>query len=113
MVQRADIDTNDVDEGSDEIGWGVLNGEDDDTPNRQTGVIATDAGRRSAAGDADPFAPPVPRLAAATRAGETRTAPARSIAPRLAESLRLDAATEPLSPAQAWLQDFLLKFLRN
>ena len=27
--------------------------------------------------------------------------------------MRLDAATEPLSPAQAWLQDFLMKFLRN
>ena len=27
--------------------------------------------------------------------------------------MRLDAATDPLSPAQAWLQDFLMKFLRD
>ena len=37
----------------------------------------------------------------------------RRIAPRFAESLRLDAATDPLSPSQAWLQDFLMKFLRD
>ena len=40
-------------------------------------------------------------------------APVRKVAPCLADSKRLDSATEPLSPPQAWLQDFLMKFLRD
>ena len=34
-------------------------------------------------------------------------------APRLAESRQLDAVTEPLSPSQIWMQDFLINFLRD
>ena len=39
--------------------------------------------------------------------------PARTVAPRLAESQRLDAVTSPLSPAERWHQDFLMRFLRD
>ena len=87
----------------------MLNGDGDDTPNRRTEATSVSSG--------------APALANTRRTGVTAThtgrrgaaekASARRIAPRLAESLRLDAATDPLSPAQAWLQDFLMKFLRN
>ena len=40
-------------------------------------------------------------------------APARLVAPRLAESLRLDAVTSPLSQVEKWHQDFLMGFLRD
>ena len=63
--------------------------------------------------DARASASATTRLAASTRAGGARTAPARKVAPRLADSKRLDFATEPLSPPQAWLHDFLMKFLRD
>ena len=39
--------------------------------------------------------------------------PARTVAPRLAESQRLVAVTNPLSPAERWHQDFLMRFLRD
>ena len=45
----------------------------------------------------------------ARRAGEAARASARQVAPRLADSLRLDAVTVPLSPAEEWLEDFLMK----
>ena len=99
------------DDDIDDNGWEMLNDNDDNT--RRTDTTVSGADGRSSMRQAGASAASDGRLAAATRAGGARAAPARGIAPRLAESLRLDAASEPLSPSHAWLQDFLMKFLRN
>ena len=44
---------------------------------------------------------------------EAARASARQVAPRLADSLRLDAITVPLSPAEKWLEDFVMLFRRD
>ena len=49
----------------------------------------------------------------ARRAGEAARASARQVAPRLADSLRLDAIIVPLSPAEKWLEDFVMLFHRD
>ena len=41
---------------------------------------------------------------------EAARASARQVAPRLEDSLRLDAVTVPLSPAEKWLEDFVMLF---
>ena len=41
---------------------------------------------------------------------EAARASARQVAPRLEDSLRLDAVTVPLSPAEKWLEDFVILF---
>ena len=41
---------------------------------------------------------------------EAARASARQVAPRLADSLRLDAVTVPLSPAEKWLEGFVMLF---
>ena len=41
---------------------------------------------------------------------EAARASARQVAPRLEDSLRLDAVTVPLSPAEEWLEDFVMLF---
>ena len=85
----------------------LINGDNDDVTTKAR------EGRRWSALDARAFASATTRPAASTRAGGARTAPARKVAPRLAESKRFDSTTEPLSPPQTWLQDFLMKFLRD
>ena len=44
---------------------------------------------------------------------EAARASARQVAPRLEDSLRLDAITVPLSPAEKWLEGFVLLFCRD
>ena len=44
---------------------------------------------------------------------EAARASARQVAPRLADSLRLDAIIVPLSPAEKWLEDFVMLFHRD
>ena len=44
---------------------------------------------------------------------EAARASARQVAPRLEDSLRLDAVTVPLSPAEKWLEDFVMLFPRD
>ena len=44
---------------------------------------------------------------------EAARASARQVAPRLEDSLRLDAVTVPLSPAEKWLEDFVMLFRRD
>ena len=109
MVQRVDIDIGEVDEGSEDTGWEVLSGDGDDASSRRTEAMSVSSGAPAPAnirwtGGA---------AAQSGRRGAAEKASARRIAPRLAESKRFDAATDPLSPAQAWLQDFLMKFLRD
>ena len=102
--------------GDDDIdvkGWEMLNDDDDENVTRRTDTTVSGADGRSSMSQAGAPAASDERLAAATRAGGARTAPARRIAPRLAESLRLDAVTDPLSPAEKWLQEFLMQFLRD
>ena len=90
-----------------------LSDDDDENVTRPTDTTVSNADGRSSMGQAGASSASDGRLAAATRAGWTRAAPARGIAPRLAESRRLDAVTEPLSSSQIWLQDFLINFLRD
>ena len=68
---------------------------------------------RSAEGQAGSSAASRERPAVARRAGEAARASARQVAPRLADSLRLDAVTVPLSPAEKWLEDFVMLFRRD
>ena len=87
----------------------MLSGDGDDTPSRQTEATSVSSGAPAPANTRwTGGAAAQPR-----RRGAAEKASARRIAPRLAESKRLDADTDPLSPAQVWLQDFLMKFLRN
>ena len=87
----------------------MLNGDGDDASDRRTKTTSVSSGAPAPANTRwTGGAAAQPR-----RRGTAEKASARRIAPRLAESKRLDAATDPLSPAQVWLQDFLMKFLRN
>ena len=93
------------DDDIDDNGWEMLNDDDDENVTRRTDTTVSGADGRSSMRQAGASAASDGRLAAATRAGGARAAPARGIAPRLAESRRLDAVTGPLSPSQRWLQD--------
>ena len=94
-------------------GWEMLSDDDDGNDTRLTDTTVSCADGRSSMRQAGASAASDGRLAASTRAGRARAAPARGIAPRIEESRRLDAMTEPLSPEQRWLQGFLMMFLRN
>lgn len=93
-------------------GWEVLTG-DDDEEDTTAGAPAVGGHGRSAEGQAGSSAASGERPAVARRAGEAARASARQVAPRLADSLRLDAVTVPLSPAEKWLEDFVMLFRRD
>ena len=72
------------------------------------GAPAVGGHGRTAEGQAGSSAASRERPAVARRAGEAARASARQVAPRLADSRRLDAVTVPLSPAEEWLEEFLM-----
>ena len=89
--------------GDDDIdftSWTMLSDDDDENVTRPTDTTVSGADGRSSMRQAGASAASDGRPAAATRAGGARAAPARGIAPRLAESLRLDAVTEALGLSQ-------------
>ena len=92
--------------------WEVLT-RDDDEEDTTAGAPAVAGHGRSAEGQAGSSAASRERPAVARRAGEAARASARQVAPRLADSLQLDAVTVPLSPAEKRLEYFLMLFLRD
>ena len=101
------------DDDIDDTSWTMLSDDDDENVTRPTDTTVSGADGRSSMRQAGASSASDGRLAAATRAGGARAAPARGIAPRLAASRRIDAVTEPLSPSQIWMQDLLVNFLRG
>ena len=73
--------------------WEVLLTSDDDEEDTTAGAPAVAGHGRSAEGQAGSSAASRERPAVARRAGEAARAWARQVAPRLADSLRLDAVT--------------------
>ena len=88
-------------------------GEADGSLSVWAGAPAVGGHGRSAEGQAGSSAASRERPAVARRAGEAARASARQVAPRLADSLRLDAIIVPLSPAEKWLEDFVMLFHRD
>ena len=83
---------NDNEEIDGNNGWEVLTG-DDDEEDTTAGAPAVGGHERSAEGQAGSSAASRERPAVARRAGEAARASARQVAPRLADSRRLDAVT--------------------
>ena len=92
--------------------WEVLTS-DDDEEDTTAGAPAVAGHGRSAEGQSGSSAASRERPAVARRAGEAARASARQVAPRLADSLRVDAVTVPLSPAEKWLEYFVMLFRRD
>ncbi len=96
-----------------ENGWKVLNGDDDNKEETPAGATAVGGHGRNAEGRAGNAAASDGRPAAAGRAGGAARAPARRTAPRLADSLRLDAVVTLTNPAETEPQDCARPFRRD
>ena len=92
--------------------WEVLTS-DDEEENTTAGAPAVGGHGRSAEGQAGSSAASRERPAVARGAREAARASARQVAPRLADSRRLDAVTVPLSHAEKWLEAFVMWFSRD